>query len=468
MACCLLESLVRCRGFDPVDQLARYRRWYAEGYYSPLGRCFDIGNTTRRGVDRDDTERTPLLPLHRASELVRGGNGSIMRAAPLTVALLGCTDPAVRAWVCAAQARTTHSEHTSVQCAFLLQEICRALLLGEPKASVLAPGRFASVMRDAAVAAVPGMSPLTPYVEAIIAGRYAHKLAPWEEPPTRAADAGSSGTAAAAGGSSRRDHEVAYAGYLADECLDAALWAFARTDTFVDGATAAVNLGDDSDTVGAVYGNIAGCAYGLCTIDPGTATASRPAASASGSSDASGGTCSDLDVLQRLLGIVGSGGRPRAGSRGAALPVEGATVPAADLLARLSAAGIAGVKPLDHTHSDRARTGSSASVSGLPLPWATLVWRHADIACMAAELFLAATAATTPTTATSCAASAMDGAAAVAPAGAAEHREVPPCLLSGSLLMGWRVPEAIVRSAAARAAALAPAGGAGSGSACGT
>jgi ADP-ribosyl-[dinitrogen reductase] hydrolase len=44
--------------------------------------------------------------------------------------------------------------------------------------------------------------------------------------------------------------------------LEAALWAFHRTDNFRDGALAVVNLGEDADTTGAVYGQIAGAYYG--------------------------------------------------------------------------------------------------------------------------------------------------------------------------------------------------------------
>ena len=43
MALCLAESLVERAGFDPVDQLRRYVRWYSEGHLSSMGRCFDIG-----------------------------------------------------------------------------------------------------------------------------------------------------------------------------------------------------------------------------------------------------------------------------------------------------------------------------------------------------------------------------------------------------------------------------------------
>ena len=48
MALCLAESLVEKQGFDASDQMSRYVRWYREGYLSSTGRCFDIGNTTRR------------------------------------------------------------------------------------------------------------------------------------------------------------------------------------------------------------------------------------------------------------------------------------------------------------------------------------------------------------------------------------------------------------------------------------
>ena len=44
--------------------------------------------------------------------------------------------------------------------------------------------------------------------------------------------------------------------------LEAALWAFYTTDNFKEGALKAVNLGNDADTTGAVYGQIAGAFYG--------------------------------------------------------------------------------------------------------------------------------------------------------------------------------------------------------------
>ena len=48
--------------------------------------------------------------------------------------------------------------------------------------------------------------------------------------------------------------------------LEAALWAFYRSDSFREGALRAVNLGNDADTTGAIYGQLAGAYYGVNEI----------------------------------------------------------------------------------------------------------------------------------------------------------------------------------------------------------
>ena len=52
-------------------------------------------------------------------------------------------------------------------------------------------------------------------------------------------------------------------GYIV-QALEAALWAFWSDDgSFERGALAAVNLGDDTDTTAAIYGQLAGAYYGM-------------------------------------------------------------------------------------------------------------------------------------------------------------------------------------------------------------
>ncbi len=50
-------------------------------------------------------------------------------------------------------------------------------------------------------------------------------------------------------------------GYVV-KSLEAALWAFHRGCSFREGALLAVNLGEDADRTGAVYGQLAGAFYG--------------------------------------------------------------------------------------------------------------------------------------------------------------------------------------------------------------
>jgi ADP-ribosyl-[dinitrogen reductase] hydrolase len=75
--------------------------------------------------------------------------------------------------------------------------------------------------------------------------------------------------AAIAAGSFKRKvpPEIRGTGYVV-EALEAALWAFDRSKSFREGALLAVNLGDDADTTGAIYGQIAGAFYRAEQIPP--------------------------------------------------------------------------------------------------------------------------------------------------------------------------------------------------------
>ena len=61
------------------------------------------------------------------------------------------------------------------------------------------------------------------------------------------------------------ESEIKSSGYVV-HTLEAALWAFFSTSTFQEGALKVVNLGDDADTVGAVYGGLSGAWYGIEAI----------------------------------------------------------------------------------------------------------------------------------------------------------------------------------------------------------
>jgi ADP-ribosylglycohydrolase len=79
----------------------------------------------------------------------------------------------------------------------------------------------------------------------------------WEGPPTEE----EIDEIAAGSFKYKNPPEIIGSGYVV-KSLEAALWAFHRSHSFREGALLAVNLGNDADTAGAVYGQIAGAFYG--------------------------------------------------------------------------------------------------------------------------------------------------------------------------------------------------------------
>jgi ADP-ribosyl-[dinitrogen reductase] hydrolase len=225
MALCLAESLIEKHGFDPVDQLERYVRWYRHGHMSCTGTCFDIGGTTRTSLHAYERTRQPFCG---STDPHAAGNGSIMRLAPVPLFFAGNPEEAiVRS---GDSSRTTHGAAVCV-------DACRYM-------GGLIVGAVNGVGKDELLSElycpVPGYwqaHPLSPEIETIARGSFKHK-----DPPA-----------------------IKGSGYVVNS-LEAALWAFAKGQDFKEGALLAVNLGDDADTTGAVYGQIAGAFYGYGDI----------------------------------------------------------------------------------------------------------------------------------------------------------------------------------------------------------
>ena len=63
----------------------------------------------------------------------------------------------------------------------------------------------------------------------------------------------------------REPPDIEGSGYVV-KSLEAALWAFHKSQDFREGALLAANLGYDADTTAAIYGQIAGAHYGVEAI----------------------------------------------------------------------------------------------------------------------------------------------------------------------------------------------------------
>lgn len=225
MALCMAESLIECLGFDAADLMERFVRWYRRGHLSSAGWCFDIGGTTSHALLQFMHDGKPYAGSSAPST---AGNGSIMRLAP--VPLFFAATPAEAVARAADSSRTTHAAHEAVDACRYLAALIVGAVRGVTKEELLSD-HFAPVQ------GLWDLEPLAPRIAEIASGSFRRR-----EPP-----------------------EIRGTGYVV-ESLEAALWAFDRSDSFRDGALRAVNLGDDADTTGAVYGQLAGALYGVDAI----------------------------------------------------------------------------------------------------------------------------------------------------------------------------------------------------------
>ena len=225
MALCLAESLIECGAFDPVDQLSRYLRWKRKGHHSSTGRCFDIGGTVAKALARFERFSETWAD---GSDPYSAGNGSIMRLAP--VPLFFVHDPELAIANAALSSKTTHGHPEAVDACRYLAALIVGALQGRTKEDLLLT-TFSPVPR------LWSAQPLTPAIARVANGSFLQ-----EQPPVIRGD-----------------------GYVT-RSLEAALWAFAKSTCYEEGALLAVNLGEDADTTGAVYGQLAGAHYGVDSI----------------------------------------------------------------------------------------------------------------------------------------------------------------------------------------------------------
>jgi len=225
MALCLAESLIEKNGFDPIDQLQRYTKWYDEGYLSSNGTCFDIGTTTQYALENFKKTGQPYSGL---TDRVASGNGSIMRLA--AVPLFFSHNPENAIFMSGESSKTTHGSILSVDACRYMGSIIAGIILGVDKEEILsenydpAPDYWKN-------------KPLVKEIESIRNGSFKN-----QNPP-----------------------EIKGDGFVV-KSLEAALWAFNKSKSFEEGCLMAVNLGDDADTTGAVYGQMAGAYYGIENI----------------------------------------------------------------------------------------------------------------------------------------------------------------------------------------------------------
>lgn len=217
---------------DPVDQAARYVRWLDQGYMSSTpGYAFDVGNQTRQALQywrREPKLETLDFVKQKFNLEWRAGNGSLMRVLPC--ALVARTEDEA-AELAKRSSEVTHPHEMCLDACVVYCLLVFWALRGRTKEEL---ARYlAEIVRgDRLGGGELGKVriQLEPY----------KSLEIWKQ---------------------KKREEISSSGFVVHS-LEASLWAFFCTNSFEEGAIEVVNLGDDADTVGAIYGGIAGATYG--------------------------------------------------------------------------------------------------------------------------------------------------------------------------------------------------------------
>lgn len=195
------------------DMFERFNYWLLYGDYTAHGEVFDAGIATCKALQTGKPQTGEY----------DNGNGSLMRILPL--AFVPCTDDEIRA-----VSAITHGHRISMDACVIYVHIAKRLLAGESICEI-----------------IPTLQ--------------------YDKPFDRLHRIDQISTS-----------EIKSSGYVVDT-LEAALWAVShksnnadKEKSFRNDLLDAVNLGQDTDTVGAVAGGLAGIIYGLDEVSDWAAT----------------------------------------------------------------------------------------------------------------------------------------------------------------------------------------------------
>jgi ADP-ribosyl-[dinitrogen reductase] hydrolase len=235
MTFCTAESL--CNGYNPEDIAMNFVKWYSENLWTPHGEVFDIGLKTQEAIFRFNQQlkhNIKLTPIpNESADEWDNGNGSLMRILPLAYYLF---DKSLeeKFKIINEVSSLTHAHIRSVIACFIYVEYAMNLIRLKDK--------------------------IQAYNETQkIAGHFLY------DGSINSAELKLFERILKSDISKLKENEISSSGYVLHS-LEASLWCLLTKSNFKETLLASVNLGDDSDTTGAITGGLAGILYGYENI----------------------------------------------------------------------------------------------------------------------------------------------------------------------------------------------------------
>lgn len=226
MTLCLMESLIEGLDYDKLYQ--KFSAWVKDGYLTPHNELFDIGIATRKAISNFQQGLAPLSC--GGSSEYDNGNGSLMRILPLVFYTMGLTNKE-KVKLIEEVSMLTHAHiRSKIACVFYVQYGCE-LLKGYDKEK--AYRQTISFIEE-----VYAKELELKYYDNILNNQL-------KTMPITA---------------------IKSSGYVVDT-LEALMWCFLNTNSYEECVLKAVNLGEDTDTIAALAGGLAGLYYGYDNIN---------------------------------------------------------------------------------------------------------------------------------------------------------------------------------------------------------
>jgi ADP-ribosylglycohydrolase len=226
---CLAEALTNDFDLNAIGQ--NFVKWCYNNYWTPRGNVFDIGIATRQAIDRLAKGERP--DLAGGFDVSSNGNGSLMRISPLLFYLLD--KPINERYEITKQVSSiTHGHIRSVIACFYYLEFSRQLFAKKDKFEI-----YKNLQTEITTHLTSlSINPTELALFDRLLKKDIHELT---------------------------EENIFSSGYVL-HTLEASIWCLLTTDNYKDAVLKAVNLGEDTDTTGAVTGGLAGPLYGLDNI----------------------------------------------------------------------------------------------------------------------------------------------------------------------------------------------------------
>lgn len=223
---CTMDSVRTKRQIDIQNIGEYFIAWYKHGFWTATGYCFDIGSGTEQSLQRI-ISGTPCVEAGSKGEY-NNGNGSLMRMLPISFYLAANSFTDEENYNIVGQLSSiTHAHEISILGCYIYVCMTICLINGMSKYDAL----------DQAIEKVHRLQFNNQYL-----GRYQRIL------NKKICDL--------------KENEIFSDTYVVST-LEASIWSFMSTNNYRDAILKAVNLGEDTDTVGAITGSLAGIYYGI-------------------------------------------------------------------------------------------------------------------------------------------------------------------------------------------------------------